>query len=127
MAVRLMRPPAPRQPKPKGNKYQAVKTDCGHGHVHASKKEARRCAELHLLQRAGEISDLEREPRYYFTVNGRELTHDKGRRAVYTPDFRYREGGVLVVEDSKGMRVRDWPLRKALFRACYPEILVRET
>lgn len=122
-----MRPPAPRQPKAKGNKYQAVKTACGFGHEHASKKEARRCAELHLLQRAGEISDLELEPRYYFTVNGHVLTHDRGRRAVYTPDFRYREAGVLVVEDSKGMRVRDWPLRKALFRACYPDILVRES
>jgi hypothetical protein len=122
-----MRPPAPRQPKPKGNKYGAEKADCGFGHQHPSKKEARRCADLHLLQRGGGISELEIGPRYFFTVNGTELVHDNGRRAVYTPDFRYREAGRLIVEDSKGMRVRDWPLRKALFRACYPDIEVRET
>ncbi|UIJ43709.1 DUF1064 domain-containing protein [Sphingomonas cannabina] len=110
-------------------KYGARTTDCGHGHMHASAREAKRCHELHLLQRAGEIADLEREPRYFFEVNGRQLIHDNGRRAVYTPDFRYRRcaDGRLVVEDSKGMRVRDWPLRKALFRACYPDIEVVES
>lgn len=111
-----------------GHKYSAQATACGYGHEHPSKKEARRCADLHLLERAGEISELEREPVFFFTVNGRVLTHDRGRRACYTPDFRYRRrDGQLVVEDSKGMRVRDWPLRKALFRACYPEIEVVES
>jgi hypothetical protein len=111
-----------------GHKYSAEKTPCGYGHEHPSKREAHRCAELHLLQRAGEISELEVEPVYYFTVNGRQLTHDGGRRACYTPDFRYRRrDGQLVVEDSKGMSVRDWPLRKALFKACYPEIELVES
>lgn len=110
------------------HKYSAKVTDCGHGHTHPSKKEARRCAQLHLLQRAGEITELEVGPRYYFEVAGRPLIHDNGRRACYTPDFRYRvRAGRLVVEDSKGMRVRDWPLRKALFRACYPDIEVVES
>ncbi|MDH4746666.1 DUF1064 domain-containing protein [Sphingomonas sp. CBMAI 2297] len=112
----------------RGHKYQATKADCGRGHAHPSKKEARRCAQLHLEQRSGLISELEIGPRYYFEVNGRLLIHDGGRRACYTPDFRYRKAdGRLVVEDSKGMRVRDWPLRKALFRACYPDIEVVES
>lgn len=111
-----------------GNKYSARPTDCGFGHVHPSAKEARRCAQLTLLQRAGEISDLEREPVYEFKVNGRLVVHDGGRPARFRPDFRYRlKDGRLVVEDSKGMRVRDWPLRKALFRACYPDIEVIES
>jgi hypothetical protein len=110
------------------HKYKAKASACRQGHDHPSRKEAQRCNELHLLQRAGEIYDLEREPRYYFEVNGATLLHDNGRRAVYTPDFQYRlRGGRLVVEDSKGMRVRDWPLRKALFRACYPDIDVVES
>lgn len=110
------------------HKYSAKAAECGFGHTHPSRKEARRCADLHLLQRAGEISELEREPRYYFEVNGKTLTHDRGRRAVYTPDFRYRRrDGSLVVEDSKGVSVRDWPLRKALFRACYPDIELVES
>lgn len=114
--------------KAKAHKYGAKQRACGFGHLHPSIKEARRCADLHILQRAGEISDLEREPKYYFEVNGRTLLHDNGRRAVFTPDFRYRlRGGRLVVEDCKGMRVRDWPLRKALFRACYPDIEIIES
>jgi len=112
-----------------GHKYSAQATGCGHGHMHPSKKEARRCAQLHLLQRAGEVYELEIGPRYFFEVNGQTLIHDNGRRAVYTPDFRYRlrGSGRLVVEDTKGMSVRDWPLRKALFRACYPDIEVVES
>ena len=103
--------------------------ECGFGHLHPSKREARRCADLHILARAGEISDLLVQPRFYFEVNGRELLHDNGRRAVYTPDWRYRRvrDGQDVVEDTKGARVRDWPLRKALFRACYPHIEVIES
>lgn len=77
---------------------------------------------------AGEIRDLQIGPKFFFEVNGRALLHDNGRRAVYTPDFYYRlRTGRLVAEDSKGMRVRDWPLRKALFRACYPDIEVIES
>lgn len=111
-----------------GHKYSAKEAACGFGHKHPSKKEARRCADLHLLQRAGEISELEREPVYHFTVNGQVLTHDRGQRARYTPDFRYRRrDGRLVVEDSKGVSVRDWPLRKALFKVCYPEIELVES
>lgn len=113
------------------HKYGARSTKCANGHTHASKREARRCAELHLLQRAGQISDLEMEPRYFFTVDGRQVKHDNGRRAVFTPDFRYRRAdGRLVIEEVKPpvakARGRDWPLRKALFRACYPDLEIRE-
>ena len=110
------------------NKYSAKAADCGHGHVHPSRKEARRCAELHVLQRAGQISDLVREPVFTFEVEGRPVVHDNGQRARFRPDFQYRRAdGQLVVEDSKGVRVRDWPLRKALFRACYPNIEMVES
>jgi hypothetical protein len=114
------------------HKYGARKTTCAAGHEHPSKKEARHCDDLHLLQRAGEISELEVEPRYYFEVNGRTLTHEGGRRACFTPDFRYRRrDGRIVVDEvkaaSKLARARDYPLRKALFRACYPEIEMVES
>jgi hypothetical protein len=110
------------------NKYRAVKAHCRAGHTHASKREARRCDELHLLLRAGEIESLEQQPKFFFTVNGRQLVHDNGRRAVYTADFGFmdRQSARHVVEDTKGMSARDWPLRKALFRACYPDIILRE-
>jgi hypothetical protein len=111
-----------------GNKYGARKTPCRYGHTHASKREAKRCDELHLLQRAGEIEDLEQQPRFTFTVNGIELKHDNGRRAVYTADFGFvdRQSARRVIEDTKGYSARDWPLRKALFRACFPDLILRE-
>lgn len=116
--------------RPTAHKYSAKATPCGFcPKPHPSRREARRCADLHILQRAGEIDALVVGPRFFFEVNGQPLLHDNGRRAVYTPDWRYRRvrDNRQVVEDTKGMRVRDWPLRKALFRACYPDIEVIES
>ena len=116
--------------RPGSHKYGAKAALCGFcTKPHPSRREAKRCADLHILQRAGEIDELEVGPRFFFEINGRPLVHDNGRRAVYTPDWRYRrvKDNRAVVEDAKGMRVRDWPLRKALFRACYPDIEVIES
>lgn len=112
----------------KGNKYGAKKTACQSGHVHSSAREAKRCNELHLLQRAGEIERLEQQPKFWFEINGQQLKHDNGRRVGYTADFRYwdRLSGKEIVEDTKGVTVRDWPLRRALFRALHPSMVLRE-
>lgn len=114
--------------RPGGNKYGAVRETCRAGHAHASKREAKRCNDLHMLLRGGEIEDLVQQPKFYFTVNGAELKHENGRRAVYTADFAFvdRHSGKRIVEDTKGHAARDWPLRKALFRACYPDLVLRE-
>ena len=106
--------------------YHAKRTTCAAGHPRPSRAEAKRCADLHLLQRAGVISDLEFEPQYWFAVNGVQLKHENGRRIGYKPDFRYRENGRIVVEDVKGVSVRDWPLRRAVFLALFPDVDFRE-
>jgi hypothetical protein len=110
------------------SKYGARKTSCQAGHTHASKREATRCNELHLLLRAGEIEDLEQQPQFYFVINGRQVKLDGGRRAGVKLDFAYvdRLSGSRIVEDSKGYTVRDWPLRKAIFRALFPDLVLRE-
>lgn len=113
--------------KPPRNKYGARRTVCGQGHQHDSGREAARCAELHLLARAGQIAELELQRFYPFVIGGAEILFPNGRRAGVTVDFVYREGGKLIAEDSKGHRVRDWPLRRAVFEALYPDIEVRET
>jgi hypothetical protein len=59
-----------------------------------SGREARRYSELRLLERAGEISDLEIKPTYVLTVNGFAV-------GKMIPDFRYRRGDQLVCEDVK--------------------------
>lgn len=111
--------------KPLANKYRAQRTECQHGHSHASKREAKRCGELHLLLRSGAISALVVEPTYHLHVNGEPIIMGNGHKAKYRPDFAYQEGGRTVCEDVKGMIVRDFPLRAALFRAGFPEIELR--
>jgi hypothetical protein len=108
-------------------KYRAVKAQCGAGHTHDSKREAIRCNELHILQAAGEITDLTIHPQYWFVINGRQLKHPNGRRVGYKSDFEYVENGMLVTEDVKGVVVRDWPLRRAVFVALFPNYNLRET
>jgi hypothetical protein len=108
-------------------KYRAVKANCNAGHTHDSKREAIRCNELHALEAAGEISDLMIHPQYWFVINGRQLKHSNGRRVGYKSDFEYVENGMLVTEDVKGVVVRDWPLRRSVFKALYPHHYLRET
>ncbi|QQN73935.1 DUF1064 domain-containing protein [Croceicoccus sp. YJ47] len=109
------------------HKYRAKPTTCIHGHKHASKREAVRCVELHLLQQAGQIGDLEIEPTFTFQINGKPLKMENGQAAKYRPDFIYTENGQDIAEDVKGFVVRDFPLRAALFRALYPTIELRVT
>jgi hypothetical protein len=108
-------------------KYRAVKAQCNAGHTHDSKRETIRCNELHTLQAAGEITDLMIHPQYWFVINGRQLKHPNGRRVGYKSDFEYIENGMLVTEDVKGVIVRDWPLRRAVFKALFPNHDLRET
>jgi hypothetical protein len=108
-------------------KYRAVKSQCRAGHTHDSKREAIRCNELHDLQAAGAISDLIIHPQYWFIINGRQIKHGNGRRVGYQSDFEYVENGINVTEDVKGVVVRDWPLRRAIFIALFPDHQLRET
>lgn len=114
--------PVKGQVRPAANKFGAIKAECGHGHMHDSRAEARRCRELHHLVRGGVITDLKVQPQYWFLINGAEIKHENGRRVGYRADFQYRMGDRHVVEDVKG-RYRDstWTLRKALFRALFPQ------
>jgi hypothetical protein len=108
-------------------KYRAVKSQCRAAHTHDSKREAVRCNELHDLQAAGAISDLIMHPQYWFVINGRQVKHANGRRVGYKSDFEYVENGIKITEDVKGVIVRDWPLRRAIFIALFPDYQLRET
>jgi hypothetical protein len=107
------------------SKYFARRTTCAHGHDHASAREAKRCGELHLLLRAGEIDALTVEPTYELHAGGEAIVMGNGHKARYRPDFTYLEQGKVIAEEVKGFVVRDFPLRAALFRHCYPEIELR--
>jgi hypothetical protein len=93
------------------NKYGNVKTTVD-GFAFDSKKEAARYGELKLLQRAGEIRDLELQPRFPLVVNGHKV-------CTYVGDFKYTElAGVEVIEDVKGVKTDVYRLKAKLMLAC---------
>ena len=108
----------------------AKKTVCAHGHEHDSKREAKRCDQLHILQEAGEIAGLRTQPFFAFVIDGERLKMANGHDGGVTLDFSYVDGGKLVAEDVKGRSKlsdsRDWPLRKALFKHIYKAWELRE-
>ena len=80
------------------------------GRLFDSKAEAARWQELSLLERAGEITELERQVEYEL------IPKQKGERAVkYIADFRYKDHeGKVVVEDTKGVRTPVYILKRKL-------------
>ena len=122
------------------NKYKAKKAVCSAGHVHDSTKEARRCDELHLLQRVGEIDELELQKEYllipplYREIELKErykAGKNKGqpkikrvceeKKVVYKADFVYidKKTGKIVIEDCKGMRTKEYILKRKLVKQLY--------
>lgn len=93
-----------------------------------SKREAWRYQELRLLQREGQITDLKTQkefelipPQYEvyerYGKNGKRLKDGKRciEKAVkYRADFTYKENGVEIVEDTKGMRTKDYIIKRKL-------------
>lgn len=100
-------------PAPRRSKYNAKKAFHPEHGEFDSGREMRRYLDLFAMQKAGLISDLGRKPHFDFLVNGVKIARG------YTGDFRYIEEGELVIEDSKGARTRDWPLRRDLMLACH--------
>lgn len=94
------------------------------GMVFDSKREADRWTELKLLEKAGEISDLQRQVKYEliptqysdweYTKNGKKKVIE--REASYIADFVYHDNvlGAEVVEDAKGMRTDAYILKRKL-------------
>ncbi len=81
-----------------------------------SKKEANRYQELKLMQRAGIISDLQRQVKYVLIPSQKG---DDGRvverPCTYIADFVYvDENGKKVVEDTKGYRTSDYKIKRKL-------------
>lgn len=79
-----------------------------------SRKEAQRWAELKLLERAGQIYNLQRQVSFVLipkqTRNGKVVE----RPCVYKADFVYTENGEEVVEDAKGMRTKEYTIKRKL-------------
>ena len=82
-----------------------------------SRWEAERWGQLKAMERAGVISELERQIKYELSVNDVKICD-------YIADFRYlhqEEDGFsrLVVEDAKGVLTPEFKLKKKMMKAIH--------
>lgn len=110
------------------------------GKLFDSKKELARYKELSMLERAGEISDLKMQvpfeliPPAFETYerygnSGKRLKDGRKcieRGVTYKADFVYKDRhGETVVEDTKGVRTKEYILKRKLMLNIYG-IRIRE-
>ena len=90
-----------------------------------SVKEYRRFCELSLLEKAGAITELQRQVEFELIPAQREPDRVgvrggkiKGKtieqKCSYVADFVYTENGKTVVEDTKGFRTKDYIIKRKL-------------
>ena len=111
------------------NKYGNKKVEYD-GITFDSKKEAIRYAELKLLEKSGHIKALQRQVKFVLIPSLRETPTEKytrgakkgqfklgkviEREVAYIADFVYIENGKTVVEDTKGMKTKDYIIKRKL-------------
>ena len=110
-----------------GNKYGSKKVEID-GIAFDSKKEAKRYQELSLLEKAGEIKNLQRQVKFvlipaqyetYLDCTGKTKKEKLVKKCIerecaYIADFVYEEAGKTVVEDTKGFRTKDYIIKRKL-------------
>lgn len=96
------------------SKYGSKKVTVG-GVTFDSQREYRRFCELSLLERAGKITNLQRQVKYVLIPSQKD---EKGkvieRECSYIADFVYVENGKLVVEDAKGYKTPEYRLKRKM-------------
>lgn len=101
--------------KEKQNKYKvSEKTDRTYNNItFASKKEMKRYKKLLMLEKAGEIFNLQLQPQFLLQ-EGFKYIGKKYKPIMYVGDFSYSDGKKAIVEDCKGFRTRVYMLKKKL-------------
>ena len=99
------------------SKYGARKV-CVDGLTFDSKLEYRRWCELKLLERAGEIRDLQRQVKFELVPAAKgEDGRIEERPVAYIADFVYTDrDGKQVVEDAKGAKTKEYIIKRKLMR-----------
>lgn len=118
------------------SKYHSKKITTQDG-TFDSQKELRRWNELKMLERAGVISGLQRQVKFELIpvqrepdIIGRRGGHRPGKliykSCSYVADFVYTEDGKTVVEDTKGLRTKEYIIKRKLMLWVHG-IQIRET
>ena len=98
-------------------KYKNKKVEYD-GHVFDSGLELDRYL---YLKQLGAVQELTLQPRFLL-IEGFRRKGVKIRDSFYYADFQYRMNGVLIVEDTKGMKTDVYKLKRKLLLVKYPEI-----
>jgi len=107
------------------SKYHSKKVK-KNGQTFDSLKEYRRFCELTLLEKAGKITDLQRQVKFELIPSQRIGGKVAERACNYVADFVYIENGEKVVEDTKGFRTADYIIKRKLMLYVHG-IKIRET
>ena len=96
------------------NKYHNKKTVAG-GIRFDSKMEGERYLILRDMEKRGEITELQLQPKFQLQEGFRY--HGKTVRAItYIADFMYKNSaGKIVVEDVKGVETKEFKIKKKMF------------
>lgn len=111
------------------SKYHSKKIQAD-GQTFDSKKEYRRWCSLRLMEGSGAITDLRRQVKYILipAQYGPSTTGPRGgvkrgplleRECAYIADFVYQKDGETVVEDTKGIRTKDFIIKRKLMLERY--------
>lgn len=120
--------------KPKKSKYGNRKVVCD-GIKFDSEREAARFAELKVLQAMGKIRNLRLQANFTLVEGYTTIEGERIKPMVYKADFTYERATVpdqngtvywlREVEDAKGMKTKDYLLKKKLMQEKYG-ITIRE-
>lgn len=113
----------------KGNKYHAKKTEAD-GVVFDSKYEAEVWNKLKMLERIGQIKDLERQKRFILQEEYINNKKEKIRPISYIADFSYirTKDNQKIVMDTKSSATRTpvYLIKKKMFEYKYKDYLFVE-
>lgn len=100
------------------NKYHAIKVKTEDG-VFDSRKEYKEWIKLKKLQEQGLITDLQRQVEFVLIptqyIDGKLAE----RRVVYIADFVYYNQGIMIVEDTKGVKTPEYVIKRKMMLQKY--------
>lgn len=79
-----------------------------------SKKEGIRYYELRMLEKAGKIANLEMQVPFELIPAQKNTLGKTVRPLKYIADFVYIENGKKIVEDVKGVKTREFEIKRKL-------------
>lgn len=112
------------------NKYHVapVEKRTYNGIIFDSSREMRHFQMLETLQRGGAISDLKRQVKFILSSGFSHHQYGKVRPISYYADFVYYDlkKKRKVVEDAKGIKTKEYEIKRKLFLKIYNEYLFFE-